>query len=94
MATSSEQALAVKSLGGIPLIVLTAAPPNPGWEGFPVQVQASLNATRQGMQKELVGLSTNGKQIISSSNEHSIHEYAPQEVVAAILELVQMSLNR
>lgn len=90
MATSSEQALAVKSLGGIPLIVLTAAPPNPGWEGFPVQVQASLNATRQGMQKELVGLSTQGRQIIASTSEHTIHDYAPREVIVAIIELIQL----
>jgi len=38
-----------------------------------------------------VELSTQGRQIISSTSEHTIHDYAPQEVVAAILALVEMN---
>jgi pimeloyl-ACP methyl ester carboxylesterase len=87
---SCEQAQAVKSLGDIPLIVLTAAAPNPSWGDFPEAVQTSLNAARQAMQKELVGLSTQGRQIIASTSEHTIHDYAPREVIVAIIELIQL----
>ena len=87
---SSEQSQAVQSLGDIPLIVLTALTPFPEWGDIPDQVKATLDETRQAMQKELTRLSTNSKQIMSSTNEHAIHLFVPQEVVDAIMELVQM----
>ena len=88
--TSIDQALAVKSLGAIPLIVLTAAAPDLDFGNVGEEAQAKIDEVDQATQKDLTNLSTNSKQIIASTNQHMIHEYVPEEVIAAILELVEM----
>jgi pimeloyl-ACP methyl ester carboxylesterase len=87
---SNEQAGAVKSLGAIPLIVLTALPPDHDWGNIPADVMAKIDELDQAMQKELTNLSTNSKQIMASTSEHGIHVSKPQEVIDAILQLVEM----
>jgi pimeloyl-ACP methyl ester carboxylesterase len=86
---SFDQARPVKSLGDIPMIVLTSASPNPEWGDIPADVQAKLDQEQQTMQKELVGLSSNSKQIIASTNQQVIHHYEPQLVIEAIVNLVK-----
>jgi pimeloyl-ACP methyl ester carboxylesterase len=90
--TSMEQAGAVKSLGAIPLIVLTALPPDQAfdWGNIPADVMAKIDVLDQAMQKELINLSTNSKQIMATTSEHVIHHSKPQEVIEVILELVKM----
>jgi len=87
--TSFEQARPVKSLGDIPTIVLTSASPNPEWGDIPTDVQAKLDQEQQSMQKELMGLSSNSKQIIASTNHQVIHHYEPQLVIDTIVSLVK-----
>jgi pimeloyl-ACP methyl ester carboxylesterase len=88
--TSIAQAAAVKSLGAIPLLVLTAAAPDLDFGKVGEEAQAKIDEVDQATQKDLTRLSSNSKQIISSTNHHLIHEYVPEEVIAAILQLVEM----
>jgi len=92
-ATSCDQARAVKSLGDIPLIVLTAAPPDEGWGNIPADVQAKIDQADQAMQKELTLLSSNSTQILATTNNHVIHFDQPQLVIEAILKLVNAARN-
>jgi pimeloyl-ACP methyl ester carboxylesterase len=87
--TSFDQARSVKSLGDIPMIVLTSTSPNPEWGDIPADVQAKLDQEQQSMQKELMGLSSNSKQIIASTNHQVIHHYEPQLVIDTIVSLVK-----
>ena len=92
--TSMDQAGSVKSLGAIPLIVLTALPPDHDWGNVPADVMARIDELDQAMQKELTNLSTNSRQIIASTSQHVIHHSKPEEVIAAILELVEMARSK
>ena len=87
--TCVNQAAAVKSLGDIPLIVLTAAAPDLDFGNVSDEEQAKIDEVDQATQKDLTKLSSNSKQIIASTNHHEIHKYVPEEVIAAILQLVQ-----
>ncbi len=48
----------------------------------------------QATQKDLTGLSTNSKQIMATINQHILPEYKPDEVVASILELLNMVASK
>jgi len=87
--TSFDQARSVKSLGDIPMIVLTSASPNPEWGDIPADVQAKLDQEQQAMQKELTRLSSNSKQVIATTNHQVIHHYEPQLVIDTIISLVK-----
>jgi pimeloyl-ACP methyl ester carboxylesterase len=87
-ATSCDQVRAVKSLGDIPMIVLTHSPDNFDWGDIPPDVRASLEQASQGMQQELVALSSNSTHITANTSNHTIHRDEPQLVVDAILKLV------
>jgi pimeloyl-ACP methyl ester carboxylesterase len=89
--TSLDQVRAVKSLGDIPLIVLTAAAPDADWGNIPAEVQEKIDQIDQATQKELTGLSTNSTQIIATTNQHIIHNYEPQLVIDAIIKLVKQA---
>lgn len=71
---SGVQAAAVKSFGGLPLIVLTA----------------KLNVDRnwQELQTGLLQLSTNSRQLFAESG-HNIQGDAPEAVVEAILQMIR-----
>jgi pimeloyl-ACP methyl ester carboxylesterase len=85
---SLEQVSAVKSLGDIPLIVLTPLPPA-DWGDVPQDVQAELDQLTQAMQEELAGLSSHGRREFADSTYPGIHIKQPQLVIDAILELVK-----
>jgi pimeloyl-ACP methyl ester carboxylesterase len=51
LTTSCDQARAVKNLGDIPLIVLTAAAPYPGWGNIPVDIKLKLDQNTPGHAK-------------------------------------------
>jgi len=86
---SFDQARPVKSLGDIPVIVLTSASPNPEWGDIPADVQAKLDQEQQAMQKELAGLSSNSTQTIAATNKQVIHFYEPQLEIDTIVKLVK-----
>lgn len=72
---SAPQAAAVKSLGDLPLIVLTAKlNDNPGWPEW---------------QAELLQLSSNSEQLFAENSGHVIQFDEPDAAVAAILQMVQ-----
>lgn len=86
---SFDQVRPVKSLGDIPLIVLTSASPNPEWGDIPADAQAKLDQEQLAMQKELANLSSNSTQILATTNNQVIHHYEPQLVVDTIIKLVK-----
>jgi pimeloyl-ACP methyl ester carboxylesterase len=88
MAASFDQARAVKSLGDIPMIILTSASPNPELGDIPPDVQVKLDQEQLALQKELASLSSDAKQVIATTNEQVIHFYEPQLVIDMIVKLV------
>jgi hypothetical protein len=94
VAASFDQVRAVKSLGDIPLVVLTRAPSNSVWGNIPVDVGAQLEQASQDMQKELAALSSNSAHIIANTSNHTIHRDEPQLVVDAILKLVNAARSK
>lgn len=74
MPAAGMQASAVKSFGGLPLIVLTAKQNKiPGWQKW---------------QTELLQLSTHSRQLFAES-DHNIQFEAPDAAIAAILQMVE-----
>jgi hypothetical protein len=72
---SAAEAATVKSLGNLPLIVLTAKlNDNPGWPAW---------------QTELLQLSSNSQQLFAENSGHNVQADEPQAAVAAILQVVQ-----
>ena len=86
--TSLDQVRAVKSLGDIPLTVLTATPRSINWGKIPTDVAASLDQAWQDMQNDLTRLSSNSTHTIATKVGHTIHYQEPQLVIDAILDLV------
>ena len=77
MPASGAQVAAIKSLGDIPLIVLTAR----------------LNSTYpdwQAWQTELLQLSSNSQQMFAEKSGHNIQFEQPDAAVAAIVKMVEM----
>ena len=72
---SLAQAVAVKTFGDLPLIVLTGKlNDNPGWQEW---------------QTELLQLSSNSQQLFAQNSGHIIQSDEPEAAVAAILQMVQ-----
>jgi pimeloyl-ACP methyl ester carboxylesterase len=94
VAASFEQVRAVKSLGDIPLVVLTSAPSNSVWGNIPADVGAKLEQASQDMLKELVALSSNSEHVIANTSNHTIHHDEPQLVVNAVLKLVNAARSK
>jgi len=79
MARSLVQAGAVKSFGATPLIVLSRSltvDPDQEW---------------QGMQTELLGLSSNSQQLFATQSGHNIEFEQPQAAVDAIEKMVELT---
>ncbi|MBE0669968.1 MAG: alpha/beta hydrolase [Anaerolineales bacterium] len=77
----------LKSLGNLPLIVLTRGLP----DSLPIlseQENAQYDATWHQLQFELVGLSSNSKQVMAQHSGHYIQLDEPNLVVDAVRELV------
>jgi pimeloyl-ACP methyl ester carboxylesterase len=76
-----------KSLGAIPLVVLTRGKDLPEY-GLPSDVAARTFRAWGEMQAELPRLSSNGIQVVAKSSGHFIQWDAPKLVIAAIREVV------
>ena len=94
VAASFDQVRAIKSLGDIPLVVLTHSPNNFHWGNIPTDVSAKLEQASQDMQKELAVLSSNSTHIIANTSNHTIHRDESQLVVNAILKLVNAARSK
>ncbi len=76
LAASGAEAMAVKTFGDLPLIVLTARLNDmPGWSEW---------------QTELLQLSSNSQQLFAENSGHNIHLDQPDAAVAAIVQMVEM----
>jgi pimeloyl-ACP methyl ester carboxylesterase len=87
---SATQAREVSSLGDLPLIILTAGLTqwSPWPFSLPQDVQTKLDEVQQELQKELLNLSSNSKQIIATESHHWIPSDQPEVVVDAIREMI------
>ena len=83
------------SLGDLPLIVLSAGAL---YDAIPESVVTAMGGpdvlaqvvqVHDELQKELVGLSTQGKLVIAEKSGHEIHWYQPELVIDAIQEIVE-----
>jgi pimeloyl-ACP methyl ester carboxylesterase len=81
--TQSEQPPA--SLGDLPLIVLTS-----GERASSAEEQEA----RDDMQRELVALSTNSKQVIAAASGHGIPHDQPELLLSSVKELVEFARER
>ena len=81
-------------IGDLPLIVLTQGNPVEVNEDMPPEMTLEyLQKTREAwneLQRELVALSTQGRQIIASESGHGIHADQPDLLVDSVSELVQL----
>ena len=95
--TSNAQVRAVKSLGDLPLVVISRSPNNPvlaaHMPSLPEETSAKLLQRWQDLQAELMGLSSNSTQVFAQGG-HGIPIEEPQLVVDAILELVNEIRSR
>ena len=92
--TSCDQVRAVKSLGDIPLVVLTAAPIGSGYGRIPTDVAANLDQAWLDMQDEIAALSSNSTHIVATTSNHFIHYEEPELVIDAILDLVNTARSK
>jgi pimeloyl-ACP methyl ester carboxylesterase len=79
---SLEQVSFVKSLGDIPLTVVTG--------GTQPHHTPEAWAYWMNFQKELVKLSSNGKHIIVKGAGHAIHVDSPKDVIDVIRDMVEI----
>jgi pimeloyl-ACP methyl ester carboxylesterase len=85
---SMEQVRAVKSLGDIPLAIVSRSPDNPalqsGMPPLPDEINAKGMQMWQDLQTEFEGLSSNSLRYIAVRSDHGIPYYEPRLVVEAI----------
>jgi len=77
-----------KGLGDKPLIVLTASPTSTD-PMIPPEDQQEANRIHQELQRQLLGLSTNSRQVIATKAGHNIQREEPQLVIDAVLDVVK-----
>jgi len=91
---SQAQARAIRSLGDLPVILLTAGaylhdvPPGQAAQ----ERAAQLQALWQDMHREMVGQSSNARQIVVETSGHFMQRDQPEVIVAAIREMLAMVL--
>jgi hypothetical protein len=89
---NNEQIRAVKSIGDLPLVVISRSPNNPvlaeAMPALPEEINARLLQMWQDLQDELMYLSSNSTREIADHSGHDIHKEEPRLIVDAILKLV------
>jgi pimeloyl-ACP methyl ester carboxylesterase len=81
-----------RGLGDIPLIVLSHGIPQ-SIPGLPDEVNHAYEAEWQQMQIELAAQSRNGQSLVVAGAGHMIHHDRPEQVVAAIRQVVTAARN-
>jgi pimeloyl-ACP methyl ester carboxylesterase len=77
-----------KGIGKKPLVVLTASPTSTD-PMIPAEQQQDANRVHQELQRQLLGLSTNSRQVIATKAGHNIQREEPQLVIGAVLDVVK-----
>lgn len=78
-----------KPLGDQPLIVITAGKPlTSEGTGYPKEFTDKLATVWETLQKELVGKSTKGKQIVAERSGHMITREQPEVIVEAVQDII------
>jgi pimeloyl-ACP methyl ester carboxylesterase len=77
-----------KGIGDKPLVVLTASPTSTDPMISPEQ-QQEFNRLHQELQRQLLGLSTNARQVIATKAGHNIQRDEPRLVIDAVLDVVK-----
>lgn len=77
-----------RSLGELPLVVLTRGKESPPPPGISTVLDEQMAGVWREMQSELPRLSSNSVHIIAENSQHYIHWEASRLVVAAVLEVV------
>jgi pimeloyl-ACP methyl ester carboxylesterase len=89
---SMEQMRAVKTLGDIPLAVVSRSPENPNMVGFLPSLSDDINTKFmqlwQDIQFELEGLSSNSARYTAVRSDHGVPHYEPRLVVDTIRHVV------
>lgn len=89
---SNEQVRAVKSLGDLPLAVVTRSPNNPvmvgGMPDLPEEINIQLMQQWQAMQTEFEGLTTSSTRFTAVRSGHGVQAEEPRLVVEAIRHVV------
>jgi pimeloyl-ACP methyl ester carboxylesterase len=79
----SAEAVPEGRLGDLPLVVVTAARSFDAFQGSGMPIEES-NPVWLELQRELVGLSSNGEQLVSETGDHNLEQSDPEIVVAGI----------
>lgn len=87
---SAAQVRAIKSLGDLPLVVLTRAP-GMVMSGLPPDLSAKIDQIWQDLQIDLTGLSSNSTHMIATHAGHNIPADEPQLVIDAILTVISQA---
>jgi pimeloyl-ACP methyl ester carboxylesterase len=94
IATTLGQVRAVRSLGDIPLAVLSHADSAKMWSDLPPELAANLDKVWLDLQREYVTLSTDSSLILAEHSGHFIQQDEPQVVIAAILKLLNKARQK
>jgi pimeloyl-ACP methyl ester carboxylesterase len=94
IATTLAQVRAVKSLGNIPLVVLSHADPAKMWSDLPLELAANLDKVWLDLQEEYVSLSADSSLILAEHSGHFIQQDEPQVVIDAILKLIDKARQK
>jgi pimeloyl-ACP methyl ester carboxylesterase len=78
----------VKTLGDLPLIVLSHGQFDPRTMGVSAEVAEQYEQTWQELQLELAALSSKGKRIVAEQSGHNIHLEQPELVIRAVQEVL------
>lgn len=81
-----------ESIGSLPLIVLSHGLSD-GTNGIADAQQSQFEQEWTRMQKELAGLSSNGKQVVAAESGHYIQLDQPELVIEAILEIARLNVG-
>jgi pimeloyl-ACP methyl ester carboxylesterase len=82
-----------KGIGDKPLVVLTASPTSMD-PAIPAEQQQESNRVHQELQRGLLDLSTNSRQVVATKAGHNIQREEPQLVVDAVLDVVRQVRSR
>ena len=86
---SIKQVRAVKSLGALPLVVISHSPTWSIAPGLSPELSGKIEQAWQGMQDELAGLSSNSTHVIATHAGHYIQVDEPQLVIDGILKVIE-----
>lgn len=93
-ASLAEARASKRSLGRIPLVVLTHGKADPPIPGAPEELAAQMAQVWREMQAELLRLSPNSVQIVAPNSGHFIQQDAPKLVVGAIAAVVEAARTK